>query len=140
MLLLFEEQQGLAEQAKELAEAALPHVGLQDEQVGIARSDSSIAGLSIIATLPGAPRQPFHKDADKGHVYSVLVALNRWRFCIASRPAPILVCESWSLCHGGAGLEPDEVMVCIRGRRHRASRGAQLRVRLGVARLSRRGL
>ena len=62
-----------------------------------------------------ALQQPYHKDAGDEHVYSVIVALNRRRGHVEPCPAPIelgagdaLIFQSWSLCHGGAGLEMGE--------------------------------
>ena len=62
-LLHFEGWPELARQARQLVQMVLPHVGLADEPVGVVRGDGSVAGVSLIVTLPGAERQPSHLDA-----------------------------------------------------------------------------
>ena len=63
-LLHFEGRPELAELAWQLVQMVLPHVGLAGEPIGVARGDGSVAGVSLIVTLPGAERQPFHLDAN----------------------------------------------------------------------------
>ena len=79
-LLHFEGRPELAELARQLVKEVLPHVGLQGEPIGVVRDDGSEAGFSVIVTLPGAERQPFHLDSNVGHVHSILVPLNQRRF------------------------------------------------------------
>ena len=97
----------------------LPHVGLADEPIGVARDDGSVAGVSLIVTLPGAERQPFHPDANVEDVHSVIVPLNQRRLHVVSRQEPImlepgdaLVFKASKLCHGGDGLGQGEAMRC----------------------------
>ena len=74
----------LARQARQLVQMVLPHVGLADEPIGVARDDGSVAGVSLIVTLPGAERQPFHLDANVEDVHSVIVPLNQRRLHVVS--------------------------------------------------------
>ena len=110
-LLRFEGWPRLARLATRLVQMVLPHVGLEDEPVGVARGDGSVAGISLIVTMPGAERQPSHLDADVEDVYSVIVPLTPRRVHVVSRPEPILldpgdalVFNAGKLCHGGDGL------------------------------------
>ena len=110
-LLRFEGWPRLARLATRLVQMVLPHVGLKDEPVGIERGDGSVAGVSLIVTMPGAERQPSHLDADVEDVYSVIVPLTPRRVHVVSRPEPILldpgdalVFNAGKLCHGGDGL------------------------------------
>ena len=59
-----------------LAQLVLPHVGLEGRPVGVTRGNGSVAGVSLIVTLPGAERQPSHLDANVEDVYSVIVPLS----------------------------------------------------------------
>ena len=118
-LLHFEGRPELAELARQLVKEVLPHVGLQGEPIGVVRDDGSEAGFSVIVTLPGAERQPFHLDSNVGQVHSILVPLNQRRFNVVSRQEPIvldagdaLVFKADELCHGGDGLGLGEAMRC----------------------------
>ena len=102
----------LAEQAEKMVEEVLSDVGREGMQVGMKGSDGSTIGLSLIATFPEAPDQPWHKDANRRNVLSVIVALNRRQFRVFDQepiwlaPGDALVFEASKLCHGGAGLGP----------------------------------
>ena len=118
-LLHFEGRPELAELAMQLARLVLPHVGLEGRPVGITRGDGSVAGVSLIVTLPGAERQPSHLDANVEDVYSVIVPLSQRRLHVVSRQEPIvlgpgdaLVFKASELCHGGDGLGQGEDMRC----------------------------
>ena len=105
-LLRFEGQPELAELAMQLARQVLPHVGLEGRPVGVTRGNGSVAGVSLIVTLPGAERQPSHLDANVEDVYSVIVPLSQRRLHVVSRQEPIvlgpgdaLVFKANELCH-----------------------------------------
>ena len=111
-LLRFVGRRDLADLAEAMVEEVLPHVDREGMQVGMKEKDGSTVGLSLIATLPEAQDQPWHRDANRKNVLSVIIALNRRQFRVFDQE-PIwlergdaLVFEADKLCHGGAGLGP----------------------------------
>ncbi|EOD19681.1 hypothetical protein EMIHUDRAFT_470060, partial [Emiliania huxleyi CCMP1516] len=111
-LLRFVGRRDLADLAEAMVKEVLPHVDREGMQVGMKGKDGSTVGLSLIATFPEAEDQPWHRDANRRNVLSVIIALNRRQFRIFDQE-PIwlergdaLVFEADKLCHGGAGLGP----------------------------------
>ena len=111
-LLRFVGRRDLADLSEAMVKEVLPHVDREGMQVGMKGRDGSTVGLSLIATFPEAQDQPWHRDANRRNVLSVIIALNRRQFRIFDQE-PIwlergdaLVFEADKLCHGGAGLGP----------------------------------